>query len=114
MANPAHSFETRTTERRASPRYPLEAELEYRVLTAGQESWTHAGHTLNMSRNGLLFHTEEYLENGAAVELWIDWPARPRDLERWLRIWGWVVRQRDRSVAIAIRQYSFEQHRKGI
>lgn len=112
MANPAHSLETLSTERRTSTRYPLQAQLEFRILTAGQESWIHIGRTVNMSRGGLLFDTEEYLESGAPVELWIDWPARPRELERWLRVWGWVVRQRDRSVAIAIRQYSFEQHRK--
>jgi hypothetical protein len=90
----------------------LDASLEYRILTPGQECWVRIGHTLNMSRSGLLFETEEFLESGSPVELWIDWPARPRDLERWLRVWGWVVRQRDRSVAVAIRQYSFEQHRK--
>jgi hypothetical protein len=112
MVNSAHSVESTSSERRASARYPLNAELEYRILTPGQESWVRLGRTLNMSRSGLLFQTEEFLENGSPVELWIDWPARPPELERWLRIWGWVVRQRERSVAIAIRQYSFEQHRK--
>ena len=113
MANSAHSVEYVSTERRASPRYPLDADLEFRVLTPGQESWIHMGRTVNMSRSGLLFDTEEEaLDSGSPVELWSDWPARPPELERWLRIWGWVVRQRDRSVAIAIRQYSFEQQRK--
>jgi hypothetical protein len=112
MANSAQLLESISTERRASTRYPLDAGLEYRVLTPGQDSWIHNGRTLNMSRSGLLFETEESLDSGSPIELWIDWPARPPDVERWLRIWGWVVRRGERSVAIAIRQYSFEQRRK--
>ncbi len=112
MANSAQSIEPDATERRTSPRYPLHADLEYRVLAPGRESWVRIGRSINMSRSGILFQAEEVLESGSPVELWIDWPARPPDVERWLRVWGWVVRQRDRSVAIAIRQYSFEQHRK--
>ncbi len=112
MAKTAHTVEAPTSERRTSARYPLEAALEYRVLTPGQEGRPHVGRTVNMSRSGVLFDTSHSLDNGSPVELWIDWPARPPELERWLRIWGWVVRQRDRSVAIAIRQYSFEQHRR--
>jgi hypothetical protein len=112
MAHPAHPLKVTTSERRGSPRYPLEADLEYRVLTPGLEAWPRLGHTVNMSRTGLLFNTADSLENGSPVELWIDWPARPVEVERWLRVWGWVVRQCDGSVAVAIRQYSFEQHRR--
>ncbi len=96
------------TERRTAQRYPLEADLEYRVLRPGQEGHSYHGHALNMSRKGVLLKTTQRLAVGAAVEMWIEWPARPVASRRRLYVCGWIVRQSGSSVAVTIRQYSFE------
>lgn len=108
MAEPAHPLEHISEERRAAVRYPIDASVRYRVLAANTKRISHLGRVVNMSRNGLLFETEERLDTALPIELWIEWPARPFRSERWLYVGGRVVRQSGRSVAVAIRQYSFE------
>ena len=108
MAERAQSLNHMSQERRAAVRYPIDARVRYRVMAANTKRISHVGRVMNMSRNGILFETEERLDTGIAVELWIEWPARPYRSERWLYVGGRVVRQSGRGVAVAIRHYSFE------
>lgn len=54
------------SERERATRYPLQIPLRYRV--SGNKKWS-AGETVNLSKSGVLFSSEELLEVNTIVEI---------------------------------------------
>ncbi len=100
--------EEETGDRRANRRYPLEADLEYRLLRDQKVVEMGRGRTLNLSSAGVLFEASGPISPGTRVELSIAWPA-PGDLGDRIRlhITGRAVRCQDRIVAARIVGYEF-------
>jgi hypothetical protein len=96
-------------DRRLQRRYPLELDLEFRVIHDDKVVSTGAGRTGNISSGGVLFYAEN-VTAGPHVELSVRWPAvlgNSPFLE--LRIYGRLVRHDSQGVAIRMNKYHFEK-----
>jgi hypothetical protein len=69
----------RVGDRRSERRYAIAANLEYRVICDCQVIQTGIGRTVNLSKSGILFESEEILPVGTEMEVSIAWPVRLRD-----------------------------------
>jgi len=96
------------TDRRASDRFPIEREVRYKVLNRKNADEVGFGKTINMSSNGVLFTTDQYLLPGRRLELAISWPAQLNStVALKLVARGRVVRCEEGKAAIEIHQYEF-------
>ena len=95
-------------ERRASDRFPIEREVRYKVINRKGADEAGLGETINMSSNGILFTTDQYLLPGRRLELAISWPAQLNSkVPLKLIARGRVVRCEEGKAAIEIHQYEF-------
>src|SRR3569832_2198308 len=96
-------------DRRHSDRFPIERDVQYRVLNkrGGEEAGD--GKTLNMSSAGILFTTEGMLLPGRRLEVNVNWPAQLNN-KCALRLVarGRIVRCEDGTAAMEIQQYEFK------
>ena len=102
--------ETIRGDRRLQRRYPLELDLEFRIVDGDKVVSRGVGRTGNMSSGGVLFHAGECVANGPHVELSVRWPAVLGDapfLE--LRIVGRLVRNDSGGIAMRMSRYHFEK-----
>lgn len=85
-------------ERRASPRYPLKASLEYRVTDPELASAWVKGRTIDMSSDSVLLSAASPLQAGLHVEIRMPWPLHePPDTRGQLVLQGvvsWVSEDR--------------------
>lgn len=96
------------TDRRASDRFPIEREVQYKVLGRRAIEESGGGKTINMSSNGVLFTAEHVLVPGKRVELAVSWPAQLNNTCRLkLVARGKVVRYEEGLAALEIQQYEF-------
>jgi hypothetical protein len=100
-------------ERRATKRFPIEQDLQYKVLdhraTVPENG---AGKTLDISSKGVFFGTEQQLRPGKRIEVSVNWPAL---LEggcplKFVAV-GRVVRADENRAAMHIEQYEFRTRR---
>src|ERR1041385_4060903 len=63
-------------DRRGNSRFPLQQDLQYKVLHRAATKIVGSGKTLNIASGGILFTTQERLPLGRTVELSVNWPAR--------------------------------------
>ncbi|MBZ5575807.1 MAG: PilZ domain-containing protein [Acidobacteriia bacterium] len=98
--------------RRSRCRFPVVADLEYRLFDRGKPAMVGHGQTVNLSSHGVLFEAEEALLPGKPVELWIAWPVKLDEKVR-LRLWafGRIVRIQASCVAVRISRYEFRTRR---
>jgi hypothetical protein len=97
-------------DRRLQRRYPIELDLEFRIMKDDQVVSTGAGKTGNISSGGVFFHAVEDVPSGPHVELAVRWPAvlgNSPFLE--LRIFGRLVRNDAHGVAMRMSRYHFEK-----
>ncbi len=97
-------------DRRLQRRYPIELDLEYRIMKDDRVVATGAGRTGNLSSGGVLFHPADEVESGPSVELAVRWPAvlgNAPFLE--LCISGRLVRNDGGGVAIRMSKYHFQR-----
>jgi hypothetical protein len=102
--------ETIRGDRRLQRRYPLELDLEFRVIDGDNVVFTGTGKTGNLSSGGVLFHAGDDVQYGPHVELAVRWPAvlgNSPFLE--LRIFGRMVRNDSQGVAMRMSRYHFEK-----
>lgn len=72
-------------------RFPIHAPMQYRE--GGETAW-HEGNTLNISRSGVLFTSEQELENRKVLEMRIAFPPEMTGgSETKVVCWGPVVRR---------------------
>jgi PilZ domain len=102
-----------TVERRASKRFPIEQEVQYRTLDhRALVPESGAGKTVDISSGGVLFETAQRLRFGKRVEVAINWPARlDGGCALKFVVVGRVVRAEDNRAAISIEQYEFRTRR---
>jgi len=97
-------------DRRLQRRYPLELDLEFRIVDGDRVLSTGAGKTENISSGGVLFRAAEGVPNGPHVKLAVRWPAVPGNapsLE--LCIFGHLVRNDTQGTALRMNRYHFER-----
>jgi len=95
-------------QRRSADRFPMDREIRYRVLERKSTEPFRLGKTVNMSSNGVLFTTDQFLNPGRYMELSISWPAQ-LDSKVALKLMarGRVVRTDQNGSAVQIHQYEF-------
>ena len=97
-------------DRRLQRRYPVELDLEFRIVEDDKVVSTGTGKTGNMSSGGVLFFAAEGVPIGRHVELAVRWPAvlgNAPFLE--LRIFGRLVRNDSQGIAMRMSRYHFEK-----
>jgi len=97
---PAHLGKvTQQTERRSSPRFPIECSVRYRVKGIEESG---SGKTVNISSGGVLMAIDRILSPGSRVEVEIDWPVKLDDgVPIKLVVSGRVVRSKEDDIALA-------------
>ncbi|HEV3199775.1 MAG TPA: hypothetical protein VGZ73_17850 [Bryobacteraceae bacterium] len=99
---------SRTIYRRVDRRYPIDAELEYKLIYERNVFETGQGKTINVSSSGILFESERALPPGMEIELSIAWPARLGDAVRLkLCVSGRTVRAQGKCTAVLIQRHIF-------
>jgi len=96
-------------DRRLQRRYPIELDLEYRIIENGTVVSTGDGKTGNMSSGGILFRSQNEVTEGS-VELLIRWPAilgNTPFVE--LCVFGRVVRSDADGIAVRTARYQFQK-----
>jgi hypothetical protein len=82
--------------------FAIDQELRYKLLSGDRISETGTGRAQNISSSGICFNTNAVLDNGAPVEVSVNWPARLDDVcPMQLIIYGRVVRSDDRGTAVS-------------
>ena len=102
--------ETIHGDRRLQRRYPIELELEYKIIKDDRVVSRGVGKTENISSGGVLFQPTERVPVGPHVELAVRWPAvlgNVQFLE--LCISGKMVRSDSRGVAMRMSRYHFQK-----
>lgn len=97
-------------DRRLQRRYPLELDLEFRVMDDDDVVSSGDGKTENISSGGVLFRAGAQVRSGSHIELAVRWPAvlgNAPFLE--LRIFGRMVRNNSQGVALRMSRYHFEK-----
>jgi hypothetical protein len=95
------------SDRRASDRFPLNQEMQYRVVDGRGVRPAGQGRTLNMSSGGICFSTAEELPLGRMVEVAVNWPARLENCLLKFVASGRVVRTGKDSAVVRIERYEF-------
>jgi hypothetical protein len=95
-------------DRRLARRYPISAELEYRIMGRDGLAYCGVGRTINLSTGGILFQSEQTLTPGMRIELTIAWPARLNDsIDLNLCVSGRVARTDGKLHVVRIREHEF-------
>lgn len=103
--------ESSSSDRRASCRYPIERDVRYKIVDGRTVLTAGAGRTVDVSSGGILFTTEEPLENWMRLEVAVDWPVcLDNGCPLKLVAQGRVVRADGSQAAIEIEKYEFRTH----
>ncbi|MFB3829363.1 MAG: PilZ domain-containing protein [Bryobacteraceae bacterium] len=98
----------RFVERRNSDRFPIMEEVRYRVVDRGGARQG-TGMSVDMSRDGVLFTTDNPLPPGRVLEMSVNWPARLDGVcPLKLVVTGRVVRSTGPLAALRIERYQFK------
>ena len=108
MASMAFQFSHPSQTQRAESRYPVVAELSYRVIRKHVAAETGRGRTVNISSNGILIETDQALPPGLRVELSIAWPVRLHNVTPLqLCVKARTIRAEGRLTALKIFRHDF-------
>ncbi|HTW63684.1 MAG TPA: PilZ domain-containing protein [Bryobacteraceae bacterium] len=96
------------TEQRSHQRYPIELELEYRLLSKGRSQHRGSGKTRNISSGGVLFEALGSAPEGSSIELMLSWPFLLEGVcPLRLIMRGRIVRSDVRGIAIQSSYHEF-------
>jgi hypothetical protein len=96
------------TERRASRRYPVNADVEFRLISDSEIGAYQRACLVNLSTNDLMLECDGELAQGQEVELMIQWPARRgKGAEIVLHAIGHTVRVDGSCTAVRIARSDF-------
>jgi|HubBroStandDraft_6_1064221.scaffolds.fasta_scaffold1181433_1 hypothetical protein len=97
-----------STEQRSHQRYPIELEVEYRLVAKGQSDQLGSGKTRNISSGGVLIHALGSPPEGSTIELMLNWPFLLEGVcPLKLVMRGRIVRSDGRGVAIQSNYHEF-------
>jgi hypothetical protein len=94
--------------------YPIQVDLEYRLCRLGEVVQAGTGRTARLSCSSVAFDTQDRLQPGGTVELFIAWPARLNNavgLQLWIR--GRTMHSADSHTVVEILRYNFRTRRAG-
>jgi len=96
-------------DRRACSRYPLELQMQYKLIRGRHTIYAGDSRTCNISSGGILFFaTGEFFAPGTVAELSIAWPVLLNStVPMKLLAFGKVVRSDARGTAVAVLRYEF-------
>lgn len=95
-------------EQRSHQRYPIELEMEYRLLSKGRSEPVGSGKTRNISSRGVLFESPSSLPEGGSIEVLLSWPFLLEGVcPLRLVMRGRIVRNDPRGVAIQSTYHEF-------
>jgi hypothetical protein len=95
-------------EQRSHQRYPIELEVEYRVLSKGRSQHHGSGKTRNISSGGVLFEALGSAPEGTSIELMLSWPFLLEGVcPLRLVMRGRIVRSDVRGIAIQSNYHEF-------
>ena len=102
-------------EKRANRRYPIELDLQYKLVKRGRVEGTGVGRTVDISSGGILVETDRPLPPGTSVELNVKWPFLLRGVcAMKLIVRGRIVRCHGMSTTAAVRTDSHEFRTAGV
>jgi len=97
------------TERRVSRRYPVNAEVEFRLISGAKVGAFRPARMVNLSTTDLMLECDPVLQGGLEIELMIKWPARRgRGTEIILHAVGRTVRTEGNYTAVRIDRSNFQ------
>ena len=100
-------------QRRSDSRYPVAANVAYKLMGDGRILTEGRGRSVNISSSGLLIATEAALPLGALIEIVIAWPAKLDDgVGLNLHVRGRTLRSYGNHTAVAITGYEFRTRRQ--
>ncbi|HJT87889.1 MAG TPA: PilZ domain-containing protein [Bryobacteraceae bacterium] len=105
---PVHQRDNSFQERRSNLRYPVQTEIEYRLVRGQRLMEAGHGEVINISNGGVLFRSAKPLPAGTKIELSLLWPARLSNgsiLRVGVR--GRVLRGTKNGTAVRILSYDF-------
>jgi len=95
-------------DRRTGHRYAISAAVEYRVICGYLVIQKGFGRTVNLSRGGVLFESDQALPVGTPIEVSVAWPARLHDtVDLNLCVSGQVVRSAGERTMVRILRHEF-------
>ncbi|HEY2016898.1 MAG TPA: PilZ domain-containing protein [Bryobacteraceae bacterium] len=95
-------------DRRGTSRFPLQEDVQYRVIHRSAAKTIGTGKTLNIGSGGILFTTAEKLPLGRTVEISVNWPARlGGTCPLKFVATGRVIRSEADKAAVRIERYEF-------
>lgn len=101
--------------RRSNHRYPINAEVSYKVALRNSAVLNGIGRIVNMSSGGILVETGSSLPRGVGIELSIAWPAKLNSVAALkLHVVGRTIRTQGNLTAVLIRRYEFRTRGKPI
>ncbi len=107
-ARAAGRLKTFVSEQRSHQRYPIELEVEYRLLTKGQCELIGSGKTRNISSGGVLFEALGSRPATGPIELLLNWPFLLEGVcPLKLVMKGRIVRSDMRGIAIQSNYHEF-------
>jgi hypothetical protein len=107
-ARAARRLEKFLSEQRSHQRYPIELEVEYRLLSKGRSEPFGSGKTRNISSGGVLFEAMGSPPPGSSIEVLVNWPFLLEGVcPLKLLIKGRIVRSDFRGVAIQSSYHEF-------
>ncbi len=96
------------TEQRSHQRYPIELEMEYRLLAKGHSELVGSGKTRNISSGGVLFEALGSRPATGTIELMLSWPFLLEGVcPLKLVMKGRIVRSDVRGIAIESNYHEF-------
>jgi hypothetical protein len=96
------------SEQRSHQRYPIELEVEYRLLAKGQSELIGSGKTRNISSGGVLFEALGSRPATGSIELMLSWPFLLEGVcPLKLVMKGRIVRSDIRGIAIQSNYHEF-------
>jgi PilZ domain len=108
VARAAGRLQRVSTEQRSHQRYPIELEMEYRLLNKGRAEHFGSGKTRNISSGGVLFVALGAPPAGSSIELMLSWPFLLEGVcPLRLVMRGRIVRSDVRGVAIQSSYHEF-------
>jgi len=96
------------SDRRTKRRYPINLEVQYKLMKHRRVERLGAGRTLNISSGGVLFEADGHLPSTGPIELALNWPFLLHgscNLKLVMR--GRIVRTSDRAIAIRAEFHEF-------
>ena len=98
----------RPSDRRTKRRYPINLEVQYRLLKHRRVERLGAGRTLNISSGGVLFEADGLLPGTGPIELALTWPFLLHgSCNLKLVIRGRIVRSNEKAIAIRAEFHEF-------